>query len=191
MSDFDGRTSCGSQALMAPDSRTWIRPRVLSPRHGWLIWASSARRAGRTCAIWRCDALTGRRPLSSLRLSGVLPLRLDERALRVSFQWLPPRSTRPRFSGTCYPIRDVEKERASGACARAGTRFRPAIAAGSRARTSFARGVHWRISPGAGQKIASVCLPVPAHRLRWRLRCASHAAAVLRLANVFSSRAIG
>lgn len=122
---------------------------LLRPRHGSLIWASSARRAGRACAIWRFDALTGRRPLSSLRLSGVLPLRLDERAFMASFQWLPPRSTRPRLSGIRYPIRKVEKERMSRACSRAGTRFRPAVAAKARARTSSGRTVRGRISQAA------------------------------------------
>ena len=57
-----------------------------SPRHGKQIWASRAWHAGKPGVIERCDALAGRRPLSSLRLSGVLPFRFDERAFSASFQ---------------------------------------------------------------------------------------------------------
>ena len=94
----------------------WIRPRSSkAPRHGKRVWASGALRVGGAGAIGHGDALAGRRPLPSLRLSGVLPLRFDERAFAASFQWLPPRSTRVPSGGNPLPssLKKITRRRRS------------------------------------------------------------------------------
>jgi len=117
LNDVRGRDFAPWGRVFAPCAAArWIRPRSSkAPRHGKRVWASGALRVGGAGAIGHGDAWAGRRPLPSLRLSGVLPLRFDERAFAASFQWLPPRSTRVPSGGNPLPssLKKITRRRRS------------------------------------------------------------------------------